>query len=84
MAVRNGTSGLFNEEYSVNNIENAATTYIGKVSPGGRWMVQRYVDATGLFDYANRSNNTAVTTYSDTWTGRAGLTYAAFETLTGV
>lgn len=29
MAVRNGTSGLFNEEYSVNNIENAATTAIG-------------------------------------------------------
>ena len=28
MAVRNGTSGLFNEEYSVNNIENA-NLYLG-------------------------------------------------------
>ena len=84
MAVRNGTSGLFNEEYSVNNIENAATTYIGKVSPGGLWMMQRYVDATGVFDYANRSNNAAVAAYADAWSGRAGLSYAAFETLTGV
>lgn len=84
MAVRNGTSGLFNEEYSVNNIENAATTYIGKMSPGGLWMMQRYVDATGVFDYANRSNNAGVTTYAAAWTDRATLTYAAFETLTGV
>lgn len=84
MAVRNGTSGLYNEEYAVGNLEQAATTYIGKVTPGGRWMVQRYVDSTGVFDYANRSNNVSVTTYTDAWTDRAALTYAAFETLTGV
>ncbi len=84
MAVRNGTSGLYNEEYSVNNVENAATTYIGKVTPGGRWLIQRYVDATGVFDYANLSNNTSTTTYGAAWTNRAALTYAAFEDLSGV
>lgn len=84
MAVRNGTSGLFNEEYSVNNIVEGATLYAGKVTPGGRWMVLRYVAATGVVDYANLSNNAGVTTYADAWTGRAGLTYAAFETLSGV
>lgn len=83
MAVRNGTSGLYNEEYSVNNVENAATTYVGKVTPGGTWLIQRYVDATGVFDYANRSNNTATTDYGSAWTNRATLTYAAYETLTG-
>jgi hypothetical protein len=84
MAVRNGTSGLYNEEYSVNNVENAATTYIGKVTPRGTWLIQRYVDATGVFDYANLSNNVSTTTYGAAWTNRAALAYAAFEDLAGV
>ena len=84
MAVRNGTSGLYNEEYSVNNVDNAATTYIGKVTPRGTWLIQRYVDATGVFTYANLSNNTSTTAYGAAWTNRAALTYAAFEDLAGV
>lgn len=84
MAVRNGTSGLFNEEYSVNNVIEGDTLYAGKVTPGGRWLVLRYVAATGVVDYANLSNNAGVTAYADAWTGRAGLTYAAFETLSGI
>lgn len=84
MAVRNGTSGLFNEEYSVNNVIEGDTLYAGKVTPGGRWLVLRYVAATGVVDYANLSNNAGVTAYADAWTGRAGLTYAAFESLNGV
>lgn len=84
MAVRNGVSGLYNEEYSVNNVENAATTYIGKVTPRGTWLIQRYVDATGVFDYANFSNNTSTTSYGTAWTNRATLAYAAFEDLKGV
>jgi hypothetical protein len=84
MAVRGGASGLYQEDYSVNNVENAATTYIGKVTPNGRWLIQRYVDATGVFDYANLSNNTGTTSYGVAWTNRATLTYAAYETLAGV
>lgn len=84
MAVRNGSSGLYQEDYAVNNVEQAATTYVGKVTPRGAWLVQRYVEATGVFDYANQSNNSTYTTYGTAWTNRATLTYAVFDALTGV
>lgn len=64
MAVRNGTSGLFNEEYSVNNVIEGDTLYAGKVTPGGRWLVLRYVAATGVVDYANLSNNAGGVDYA--------------------
>lgn len=83
MAVRNGASGLYNEEYSVNNVDGVDPLYIGKVTPRGTWLVQRYSDATGVFDYANLSNNTGTTSYGTAWTNRATLTYGAFETLSG-
>jgi hypothetical protein len=84
VAVRNGPNGLHGEAYAVNNIEDGTTLFVGKVTAGGTWMVQRYNSATGVVDYANRSNNTAVADYSSAWTGRAGLVYGAFDTLSGV
>lgn len=84
MAVRNGASGLYNEEYSVNNVIGTDPLYAGKVRSGGVWLVLRYRESSGVVDYANISNNTSITTYADAWAARAALTYAAFETLTGV
>ena len=84
MVVRSGASGLYDEPYTVNNVEEGDTLYAGKVARGGVWLVLRYVAATGVVDYANQSNNVATTTYGDAWTNRASLTYAAYETLNGL
>lgn len=84
MAVRNGASGLYNEEYSVNNVLGTDPLYVGKVTPRGTWLIQRYSDSSGVVDYANLSNNAGTTSYGTAWTNRATLVYAAYETLAGV
>lgn len=58
--------------------------YIGKVLPDGRWLLQRFVEATGVMTYANASNNAATPDYTTAWADRAALTYAPFQSLTGV
>lgn len=83
MAVRNGVSGLFKEDYVVNNVIEGDPLYAGKVTANGTWLVLRYAASTGLVDYANRSNNATVAAYADAWAARAALTYGAFETLAG-
>jgi len=84
VALRNGSSGLYDDPYVVNNVQEGDTLYAGKIASSGAWLVLRYVAATGVVDYANRSNNADVSAYADAWTGRAGLTYAAYQTLVGV
>jgi len=84
VAVRNGASGLYDEVYSVNNVVDGEPLYVGKVTPSGRWLIQRYSATSGVFDYANVSNNTAISGYGNAWTNRLTLTYGAYESLTGV
>ena len=76
-------SSLSGGSYQTNNLEDAATLYVGKAKPDGTWVVEKFVDATGVKTYANLSNNLSVTTYSDAWTNRATLTYNRFDEITG-
>ena len=84
MAVRNGPNGVYNETYSVNNVAEGATMYVGKTTASGVWLIQRYTEATGVMEYANVSNNNGVAGYGVAWIGKATLTYGPFESLTGV
>lgn len=69
--------------YQVNNLEDAATLYVGKSKSNGTWLIEKFVEATGIKSYANLSNNGSVTTYSDAWTNRATLTFNRFDEITG-
>ena len=88
MSVNGGVSHTYVADvlasYALNNLEDAPTMYVGKVQSDGRWLVQRFIKATGFMTYANQSNNASNATYADAWTNRAALTYAAFNEITGV
>jgi hypothetical protein len=63
------------------------TTYVGKQSVDGQWMVQKIVDTivgtitTTTLEYATVVNNATKTTYADAWTDRATLTYSEIKDL---
>jgi hypothetical protein len=76
-------SALGGGTYQTNNLEDAATIYIGKTKPNGTWLVEKFVQSTGAKTYANLSNNGSVTSYSDAWTNRATLVYGRFDEITG-
>jgi heptaprenylglyceryl phosphate synthase len=88
MGVSAGVSQVYVDEvlapYALNNLEDAPTMYIGKVSKEGAWLVQKFVQATGAMTYANVSNNASVADYANAWTNRATLSFGQFQTLTGV
>jgi hypothetical protein len=68
--------------YATSDIDEASATvtYIGKMNADGAWMVQKIDTTSGTaFTYATELNNATVTSYSDAWTGRAGLTYQAYS-----
>jgi hypothetical protein len=58
------------------------TTYVGKQSVDGQWMVQKIVDTivgtitTTTLEYATVVNNATKTTYASAWSDRATLTYS--------
>lgn len=64
-----------------------ATTYIGKQSVEGQWVVHKIVDAvvgtitTTSLQYATVVNNTSVLTYAGAWTNRSTLTYSEIKNL---
>lgn len=64
-------------DFSVNDIEDATTSYFGYTKPDGTWLVKE-LTATSV-SYATVTNNGAVTTYTDAWTNRATLTYGRFD-----
>ena len=78
-----GSSGVFGP-YALNDFENGATLYLGKVKSDGTWLLQKYDQGAGAMRYANVSNNAGVTTYATAWSGKSGLTYNEFQVLTGV
>ena len=78
-----GGSGVFGP-YALNDFENGTTLYIGKVKSNGVWLLQRYDQTSGAMRYANESNNSGVATYASAWSSRTTLTYAQFQSLTGV
>ena len=84
MAVRNSLSGLYDSAYAVSDLEEAATTYIGKMTDKGIWQVQKYIPATGVFSYANRSVNPTVLDYASAWPARATLNYVPYQNMTGI
>ena len=68
--------------YQLNDMQDGITAYFGLSDTSGKWLVKRFVDATGAMRYANLSNNPTVTTYSTSWTNRATLVYGLFNDLT--
>lgn len=64
-------------DFSVNDIEEATTSYFGYTKPDGTWMVKSLTDTS--VGYATVSNNGAVTSYTDAWTNRATLTFGRFD-----
>jgi hypothetical protein len=79
-----GASGGGIDSYVLNDYASGTTLYIGKVKSEGTWLLQRYNTTTGEMRYANLSNNVGVATYTSAWSGRTGLVYGLFNTLTGV
>lgn len=70
--------------YAINDFADGETLYVGKAKSDGTWLVQRYATATDTLRYANVSNNAEHATYAAAWAARVSLTYATFQTLTGV
>jgi hypothetical protein len=69
--------------YNLNDFADGTPLYLGKVKADGTWLVQRFNPTTGEMRYANLSNNSGLN-YTSAWTSRATLTYALFQSLTGV
>jgi hypothetical protein len=72
------------DPYALNDFLDGDPLYLGKVKADGAWLLQKFSSTTGEMRYANVSNNAGVTTYASAWSGKAGLTYGLFQTLTGV
>lgn len=70
--------------YQLNNLEDADPLYVGLAEPGGKYLIKKFSETTGIMLYANVSNNPSVTTYVLAWTNRATLTYSKFHEITGV
>lgn len=64
-------------EFNVNDIEESTTSYFGYTEPDGTWMIKELTDTS--VSYATVTNNGAVTTYTDAWAGRAGLTFGRID-----
>jgi hypothetical protein len=79
-----GGGGSPLDPYLLNDFLDGTPLYLGKAKSDGTWLIQRFNSSTGEMRYANLSNNAGVTTYASAWSGRAGLTYGLFQTLTGV
>ena len=69
--------------YQTNNLEDSDPLYVGKTKTDGTWLVEKFVNSTGVKTYANLSNNSGVATYADAWSNRATLTYNRFDEITG-
>lgn len=75
--------------YTANVEEDTAssTTYIGKQSNDGVWILQKVVDSTSgsttstSILYASAVNNTSVTSYDDAWDNRTTLNYSLINNL---
>ncbi len=58
------------------------TTYVGKQSVEGQWLIQKIVDvlvnnvSTTTLEYATIVNNETITTYANAWSAKATLTYS--------
>ena len=71
------TAGTDPSSFYVYDIEDGTTAYYGNTNVAGAWMVKKVTDT--LVSYATVTNNVAVTTYTDAWTGRAGLTFGRID-----
>ena len=78
MGVSSGVIHVNQDDYRLNNFEDAAVMYVGKVTDGGVWSVQQYTQATGVMLWASPRNNTGVADYATAWANRATLTYGAY------
>lgn len=79
------TANNVKDKYSVQEIaEQGQTTYIGKETTRGKWLIERFVETGNntAVRYANVSNNPTRVTFTDAWTNRASLTYDLIENLT--
>lgn len=65
--------GASEVDYSVNDLEEAATSYYGKSNASGAFLILKVTDTS--VSYATVTNNGGVASYTDAWTNRATLTY---------
>lgn len=79
-----GGGGAALDPYALNDFLDGDPLYLGKAKSDGTWLLQKYTSSSGEMRYANLSNNAGVTTYASAWSGKTGLTYGLFQTLTGV
>lgn len=77
-------------EFYTENVQEdtaTATTYVGKQSIEGQWLIQKIVDivvgtvTTTNLQYATIVNNTLVLDYTSAWADRATLTYSEIKNL---
>lgn len=61
-------------------------TYVGKLTPNGKFLIEKITDNSGdlIIQFANLSNNPTQFTYSNAWGNRITLTYNLISNLTGL
>jgi hypothetical protein len=65
-----------------NEDESGIPKYYGYTRPGGSWVIMRYNETNGTYDFALNSGNandpfvrSSLSEYDTAWTNRASLTY---------
>ncbi len=85
-----GKVKIVNEEFYTEDVEEDTsnnTTFVGKQTTAGVWLLQKIVEATvgtkttTTMEYASVLNNATKTTYVSAWTDRATLTYSEIKNL---
>lgn len=73
--------------YKTQDVDEVANiTYVGKLTPDGKYLIEKITDNSGdlLIQFANISNNQLQFTYSNAWGNRLTLTYNLISSLTGL
>ena len=73
--------------YKTQDVDEVSNvTYVGKLTPGGKYLIERITDNSGdlVIQFANISNNPLQFTYSNAWGNRLTLTYNLISNLTGL
>jgi hypothetical protein len=69
--------------YGTNDVDKASSTvvYEGLEDADGGWQIVQISTSGNVTSnrFATQENNSAVTSYSDAWSGRAGLTYGYYS-----
>ena len=62
--------------YKIAQLDDSAPAYYGYLDKDGNWFILKVDDTTGEYRYTKGASN-----FSTNWTGRAGLTYALYDSV---